>query len=71
MPGPVAPVDFFRDRFYLPEDLRIRAELRFDRKGSGVRSFLLVAALTVAATILICHLLPPLLSLADSLLSMI
>ncbi len=70
-PGPVAPVDFFRDRFYLPEDLRIRAELRFDRKGSGVRSFLLVAVLTVAATILICHLLPPLLSLADSLLSMI
>lgn len=70
-PGPVAPVDFFRDRFYIPEALRIRAELRFDRKGSGFRTFLLAAVLTVAAAVLVCHLLPSLLSLADSLISMI
>lgn len=65
-PPVLAPVDFLRDRFYVPEDLRIRAELRYEKAGSGVRGFLLTAVVAIAAAILLCRFLPNLLSLADN-----
>ena len=65
-PPVLAPVDFLRDRFYVPEDLRIRAELRYEKAGSGIRGFLLTAVVAVAAAILLCRFLPNLLSLADN-----
>lgn len=65
-PPVLAPVDFLRDRFYVPKDLRIRAELRYEKAGSGIRGFLLTAVVAVAAAILLCRFLPNLLSLADN-----
>lgn len=69
-PSDPRPLKFASDRFYIPEALRVRAELRYDKDGSGVRTFLLAAALTVAAAILICRFLPALFSLADGIMSM-
>ena len=63
------PVNFLTDRFYVPESLRIRAELRFEKAGSGARGFLLTVVLAVGAAILLCRLLPTLFSLADRILT--
>lgn len=70
-PEPLRPVNFYTDRFYIPEALRIRAELRFEKGGSGIRSFLLAAIVTVVAGALLCRLLPLLFRLADGILSLI
>lgn len=55
-------------RFYIPEDLRDRAEIRYDRKGSGAPALILTIALTVIGAALLCYFLPQLLGLADVIL---
>ena len=69
-PAPLRPVDFYTDRFYIPESLRVRAEVRYDKEGSGVRNFLLTVVITVAAAVLLCRFLPSLLGLADVILGL-
>ena len=67
-PEPLRPVNFLTDRFYIPEVLRIRAELRCEKTGWGVRGFLAVTAVSVVAAALLCRALPYLLTLADRML---
>lgn len=64
------PVNFLTDRFYIPEALRIRAELRYEKAGSGGRTFALTVVLTALAAFLLCRFLPSLLGLADKVLSL-
>ena len=70
-PTPLAPVNFLTDRFYIPEDLIYRAEIRYEKKGSGVRAYLLLVAVTLAVGALLCRFLPALFSFADFLISAI
>lgn len=62
--------DFLHDRFYLPEDLRIRAELRYDRAGSSYRAALVTTLVLLVVTALLCWLLPDLLQLADNVMGL-
>ena len=66
-PAPEAPA-FATARFYIPEDLKYQAELRYEKKGSGVRSVILTAVIVVIAAALICRFLPQLLGFADLIL---
>lgn len=63
-----AGVDFEKDRFYIPEELRIRAELRFARRGSGLLSVVLSVVVSTLAAFLLCNLLPVLFGLANRML---
>lgn len=67
-PEPLRPVNFLSDRFYIPEVLRIRAELRCEKTGWGVRGFLAVTAVSIVAAALLCRILPFFLTLADRML---
>lgn len=62
--------DFRVARFYLPEERRIAAEVRFDPAGFGWGKWALLAVLTVAAAAALCWLVPDLFRLADNLLGM-
>lgn len=55
-------------RYYIPEDLRFRAEIRFDKQGSGLMSLVLTVVLTVVLGILLIKLLPVLLSIVDKII---
>jgi len=61
--------DFMTARFYIPEDLRARAEVRFDLKGSGWLPTLITIAVTVVAASLMCWFLPDLIQFADNIIS--
>ena len=52
------------ERFYLPEEQKYRAEVRFEEKG-GVLSLIVTAVLTLAACLLIIKLLPAVLGVFD------
>ena len=65
--APALP-DFEKDRFYIPEELRIRAELRFARRGSGLLSVVLSVVISTVAAFLLCNLLPVLFGLANRML---
>lgn len=56
------------ERFYIPEEKKYRAELRFDKKGNGVAGLLLTATLTVVLAILLIKLTPAVLGMVDNLL---
>ncbi len=58
-------IDTKTDRFYLPEELRIRAEIRYERKGSGKISAFLAIALLAVALVLVLLFLPQLLGAAN------
>ena len=60
--------DDAKERLYIPEELKYRAELRFDKKGNGVAGLVLTAVLTVALAILLIKLMPAVLSMVDGLL---
>ena len=62
------PFDFVNDRFYIPEGLRYRAEVRYTQKGSGVLPLVLTVVLTIVGSGLLCRFLPDILRLADWLL---
>ena len=62
-------IDFLTARFYVPEDLRIRAENRFNPKGSNWKSAILISAITVMVAGALCVLVPDLVQLADNIMS--
>ena len=64
-------IDFATMHFYIPEDLRYRAEIRFEQKGSSVLSFVIVLILTIVISALLCILTPDLFGLADSLITLL
>ncbi|MBR3894046.1 MAG: hypothetical protein IKJ35_02750 [Clostridia bacterium] len=67
--GQAKKIDFLTARFYIPEDLRARAEIRFQKKGSGWGSIVLAVLLTIVGSALLCWLLPDIVRLADNLIS--
>ena len=62
--------DFLTAQYYIPEDLRIRAELRFEKKGSGWGLFVLIAVVIVIVAALLGRFLPDIFQFADNLISM-
>lgn len=65
----VFEIDFATMHFYIPEDLRYRADVRYEKKGSGWLPFIVVSIATVVATALLCVYLPELFQFADNLIS--
>ncbi|MBQ8309464.1 MAG: hypothetical protein IJX80_00440 [Clostridia bacterium] len=61
-------VDFITTRFYIPEDMKYRAELRFERKGSGWLPVLLTVFGSLIGAALVCHFLPDFIGLLDQLI---
>ena len=62
-------IDFLTARFYVPEDLRYRADVRFEKKGSGWGSVILSVLITVVVSAALCWLLPDLFQFADNIIT--
>ena len=62
--------DFLTARYYIPEDLKYRAEIRFEQKGSGWGNFLLATLGAIVVAALIGFFLPDLFQLVDNILGM-
>ena len=63
-------IDFTTARFYIPEDLKHRADVRFDRAGSGWAPAIASIVLVIVLAALLCWLLPHVLGLADAIISL-
>ena len=68
-PAEEPPVDFLKDRFYIPEELKYKAEVRYDKSGSERFPFVITVIACVILTFLLCRFMPTLLGLADWLIS--
>ena len=64
-------IDFTRDHFFIPEDLKYRAENRFNPKGSNWRTVVLTVVLVPVFVGLLCRFMPSILQLADSLITLL
>ena len=62
-------IDFTKDHFYIPEDLKYRAENRFNQKGTGWLSVVLTVVLVPLVVGLICRFMPNILQFADSIIT--
>lgn len=62
-------LDFEATRFYIPPALRDRAAIRYNEKGSDLRSLLLTVLVSMVSGALLLRLLPVLFRLADNLLT--
>ncbi len=62
--------DFLTERYYIPQDLRYRAELRYRKRGSGWGAFAITVVIAIVLAALIGRFLPDLLQLADNLITM-
>lgn len=52
-------------RYYIPEELKYRAEIRFDKKGNGLFALLFTCAAAVGLAVLVIALLPWFLGVID------
>lgn len=64
-------MDFQTAHFYIPDEEHYRAEIRFEKKGSDWRSFLLVVIVSVIGIALVCFLLPDILQLLDNMIGIL
>ena len=62
-------IDFMKDHFYIPEDLKYRAEMRFEQKGSGWLSVVLTVVLVPIVVGLLCRFMPGILQFVDSIIT--
>ena len=62
-------IDFTRDHFYIPEDLKYRAEIRFNPKGSSWLSVVLTVILVPVFVGLLCRFMPNILQFIDSIIT--
>ena len=53
-------------RFYIPEEKKYRAEVRFEQKGNGAMGLLITCALAVVLGIVLIKLVPVVLAMADN-----
>ena len=60
-------VDTATDRFYIPEDKRIRAEIKFEKKGSGWLSTVISIVVMIVAFFVLLLVLPQILGFLDDL----
>lgn len=66
-----AATDFEVARFYLPEEKRVTAELRYSEEQHPVRSFILAAVGLLALAIFTVYVLPELLMMLDNLITQV
>lgn len=69
--APKFDMDFTTARFYIPEELKYRAENRYRTKGSGWGAFFGIVAVTIVVAALLCCFLPDFVRFADNLISML
>ena len=62
-------IDFTRDHFYIPEDLKYRAENRFNQKGSTWLYVVLTVVLVPVVVGLLCRFMPNILEFVDSVIT--
>lgn len=62
-------LDFTRDHFYIPRELKERAEVRFESRGSGWLTVVLTVILAPVFGALVCRFLPNILQLVDSIIT--
>ena len=62
-------IDFTRDHFYIPEDLKDRAEIRYNTKGSTWLHVVLTVVLVPLVVGLLCRFMPNILQAIDSLIT--
>ena len=62
--------DFLTARYYIPEELKYRAEIRFEKKGSDWGMFAIVMVMAVVIAALIGFFLPDLFQLMDNIIGM-
>ena len=62
-------IDFMKDHFYIPEDLKYRAEIRFNQKGSTWTHVVLTIVLVPIVVGLLCRFMPGILQFIDSLMT--
>jgi hypothetical protein len=65
---PEFKIDLETAHFYIPDEEHYKAEIRFDQKGTGWRSILLVVVISVISAMLVCFLLPEMLQLVDNMI---
>ncbi len=69
-PPRFAEPQFKRDcdtmHFYIPEEMRFSAEVKFDKKGANWIGVLMVSVLSLAICMLACYFLPDVLTFADN-----
>lgn len=63
-------LDYTVARFYIPEDLKYCAEIRYESRGSGWLPVALTVVLSIVGAALVCWLLPDFIQLLDNLISM-
>ncbi len=63
-------IDLTRDHFYIPEELRYRAEVRYEHQGSSWKLMLGAILLAVVLAAVLCRYLPDILKLADNIINM-
>lgn len=59
-------IDFETARFYIPEDLKYKAEVRYARKGTNFVAFGICVVIFVAAAFFAVFIIPELLTLVDN-----
>ncbi len=59
-------IDFETARFYIPEELRYKAEIRYARKGTDFISFGICVVIFIAAAFAAIYLIPDLIQLIDN-----
>lgn len=69
--SPAFQIDFATARFYIPDEAHYAADIRYDNKGSGWRSFVLVMIIAVIIAIIACFLLPEMLQLVDNMVGIL
>lgn len=63
-------MDFLTAHFYIPEELRYRADVRYTVRGTGLVPFLITAVAIIVLSALACIFLPDILQLVDNIISM-
>lgn len=64
--GSEEPIFDAETRFYIPEDKRCRAELRFSREGNGAGALVLTCGLTAVLGFVLIKLIPVVLAMIDN-----
>ncbi|NLK39165.1 MAG: hypothetical protein GX303_02790 [Clostridiales bacterium] len=67
--GKKPAINFKTARFYIPEELRIRAEIRYHRKGTDWLTFTLSVIIFAILAIGVYYILPELLTMLDNLIT--
>ena len=71
VPQNTAKIDFTSAHFYIPEDLRVRAEIRFENKGSSWQMTALTCVGIVIVAGLLCYFLPDVVAFVDNLITFV